>query len=355
MLVSPMLHSHKIMSNLTCISEKHLSFWLGLLLIIVLSLLSTQLAVLSPIKALGLSSLTIAILLGFIIGNSFLKKIAPHTDQGIDYAKNKLLRIGIIFYGFHITFQQLSSIGWSGLLIASVMVLCTFSLALLIGIKLLKLDKQTVILIGAGSSICGAAAVMATEPVVKGQASKVSVAVATVVVFGTVSMFLYPLLYPYLQLSPQNYGIFAGSTIHEVAQVVVAGKNVSDIAASSAVIEKMLRVMLLAPFLMILSMGISHKKTGTSKTLITIPWFAILFIVVALFNSIVVLPNSLHTFINNVDTFLLTMAMAALGVRTNISSIKQAGVKPLLLAGSLFIFLLVGGYFINLGITQLFA
>lgn len=335
--------------------KKQLNLWLGLILVAALSFLSAQLASLPTINALGLSSLTIAMLLGFFVGNSFFRKIAPHTDQGVDYAKNKLLRLGIIFYGFHITFQQLSAIGWSGLLIALSMVCCTFLLALLIGTKLLKLDTQTVMLIGAGSSICGAAAVMATEPVVKGQASKVSVAVATVVVFGTISMFLYPILYPYLQLSPENYGVFAGSTIHEVAQVVVAGKNISEIAASSAVIEKMLRVMLLAPFLMVLSIILSRKTNHAANTPITIPWFAVLFIMVALFNSVVSLPSYLYGIIHYLDTFLLTMAMAALGIRTNISAIKQAGVKPLILGSCLFIFLLVGGYFINIGITQLIA
>lgn len=350
-----MLYHHRTPHILQNIGEKYSSLWFGLALIAVLSLISEQLASLPIIKNLGLSSLTIAILLGFIVGNSFFNKIAPYTHQGVDYSKNTLLRLGIILYGFHITFQQLSSIGWSGLLIAIAMVFCTFSLALLIGTKLLKLDKQTVILIGAGSSICGAAAVMATEPIIKGQANKVSVAVATVVVFGTIAMFLYPFLYPYLNLSPQHYGVFAGSTIHEVAQVVVAGKNVSDIAASSAVIEKMLRVMLLAPFLIILSMSLSRKNVGTSKAPITIPWFAILFIAVALFNSAITLPDDLHRFIKHTDAFLLTMAMAALGIRTNIQAIKQAGVKSLILAGSLFIFLLVGGYFINIVITYWIA
>lgn len=330
------------------------SFLLGLILIITIACISQYLSSLSLIKTTGLSALTIAILLGIVIGNTVFSHIANHTASGVDFSKNSLLRFGIICYGFRITFQQFSSVGWSGLLIAAVMLASTFMLAMLIGVKLFKLDKQTAILIGAGSSICGAAAVMAAEPIVKGQAHKVAVAVATVVVFGTIAMFLYPLLFPYLGLSEQAYGVFAGSTIHEVAQVVVAGKNISEAAASAAVIEKMLRVMLLAPFLMMLSITLAKKGDNSNKAKINIPWFAVLFILVALFNSLVTIPNSILDLINSADTLFLTMAMAALGVRTHLGAIRQAGIKPLLLAGSLFIFLIVGGYAINLGIHHLF-
>lgn len=348
-----MLHEHKITHSVEHIKINH--FWLGLVLIAAIACASEYLATLSVINTLGLSALTIAIVLGIVIGNTFFGKISTYTDTGVDFSKNNLLRLGIIFYGFRITFQQVSSVGLEGLFTAIIMVASTFTLALFLGAKLFKLDKQTVMLIGAGSSICGAAAVMAAEPVVKGQAHKVSVAVATVVVFGTMAMFLYPLLFPYLHLSEQAYGVFAGSTIHEVAQVVVAGNAISPKAASAAVIEKMLRVMLLAPFLMVLSFGLSKKGKNANKTKITIPWFAIFFILVVLFNSLISLPSQMITLINGLDTFLLTMAMAALGVRTSLGAIRQAGAKPLLLAGSLFIFLIVGGYAINLGVHQFFT
>lgn len=348
-----MLHEHKITHNVEHIKINH--FCLGLVLIAAIACASEYLATISVINTLGLSALTIAIVLGIVIGNTFFGKISTYTNTGVDFSKNNLLRLGIIFYGFRITFQQISSVGLEGLFTAIIIVISTFTLALFLGTKLFKLDKQTVMLIGAGSSICGAAAVMAAEPVVKGQAHKVSVAVATVVVFGTMAMFLYPLLFPYLHLSEQAYGVFAGSTIHEVAQVVVAGNAISPEAASAAVIEKMLRVMLLAPFLMVLSFGLTKKGKNANKAKITIPWFAVFFILVVLFNSLISLPSQMITLINGLDTFLLTMAMAALGVRTSLGAIRQAGAKPLLLAGNLFIFLIVGGYVINLGVHQFFT
>ena len=306
------------------------------------------------VQEMGISALTVAILIGIVAGNTVFGRIAPHCASGVDFSKARLLRLGIILYGFRITFQQIGEIGWAGVVIDILVIAITFTLAVQLGTRMFGLDKQTAMLIGAGSAICGAAAVMATEPVVRAHAHKVSVAVATVVVFGTIGMFLYPLMYPYLQLSELGYGLYAGSTIHEVAQVVVAGKAVGEQAASAAVIEKMLRVMMLAPFLVILSSRLGAEEgTDAAKGRITIPWFALLFIVASGVNSLGLLPPALVHWIVQIDTVLLAMAMGALGLRTQASAIRQAGLKPILLASVLFLFLMVGGYAINRGVTSL--
>jgi len=303
----------------------------------------------------GLSALTLAIVIGMLIGNTLFPRIAPHTAAGVDFSKGILLRAGIILFGFRITFQQIADIGLAGIVIAVVMVGLTFLLATWLGTRVFGLDRQTSMLIGAGSAICGAAAVMAAEPVVRGQAHKVSIAVATVVVFGTISMFLYPVLHAPLGMTDHAYGVFAGSTIHEVAQVVAAGKAVSEEAMQTAVIEKMLRVMLLAPFLLILSAVLARRterhgqpKGEARPAAVVIPWFAVGFIAAAAFNSLQLLPTSAVDVVLGIDTLLLAMAMAALGLRTHAGAIRQAGARPLLLASALFIFLVAGGYGLNL-------
>jgi uncharacterized integral membrane protein (TIGR00698 family) len=302
---------------------------------------------LPAIQQLGVSALTLAIVIGIALGNTVFPRMAPHSAEGVDFAKARLLRLGIILYGFRITFQEIGNIGWAGVLIDVLIIAATFTLAVQLGTRVFGLDKQTAMLIGAGSSICGAAAVLATEPVVHGQAHKVSVAVATVVIFGTLGMFVYPLLFPYLHLSETAYGLYAGSTIHEVAQVVVAGRSISEQAASAAVIEKMLRVMMLAPFLVILSSRIESEHHGQARGKITIPWFAVLFIAASGVHSLHLLPAGLVAAIVQVDTVLLAMAMAALGLRTHAAAVRHAGIKPILLASVLFLFLMTGGYLIN--------
>ena len=335
-------------------------WWLGMLLVVVLAGASVALSKLPIMQSAQFSSLTIGIVLGIIVGNSVFSRIATRTDVGVDYAKSILLKAGVILFGFRITFAQVAGVGWHGLLTDVVMLLGTFILAVQLGKRAFKLDEQTTILIGAGSSICGAAAVMATESVIKAQAHKVSVAVATVVVFGTLSMFAYPIMFEYMGVSEHAYGIFVGSTIHEVAQVVAAGTAVSANAADTAVIEKMLRVMMLAPFLVGLSFWQSKKHAninahgGGQKAGITIPWFAVLFIVASGVHSLSVIPQGTTNAIIWFDNILLTIAMVALGLRTHVGAIRQAGIKPLLLAGCLFLFLTLAGFAINIGIAQLF-
>lgn len=337
---------------------RHADYWCGTALVIVVAVCSLAFADSQWASHLGLSALTIAVVVGMIAGNTFFPRIADKAAAGVDFSKNSLLRLGVVLYGFRITFQQIAGVGITGFATDLATLSLTFGFALLAGIKLLKMDRETVLLIGTGSSICGAAAIMAAEPVVRAQAHKVSVAVATVVVFGTLSMFLYPLLYPLLGLSDHAYGIFVGSTVHEVAQVVAAGSAVSDTAANTAVIEKMLRVMMLAPFLVGLSLFLANRKRAdrsghTTKTAaqITIPWFAVLFVVASGVHSLNIVPEAVVTAINTMDTLLLTMAMAALGLRTHIGAIRQAGIRPLLLGAILFVFLVVGGYGINLAIA----
>src|SRR3546814_11884244 len=123
-----------------------------------------------------------------------------------------LLRTGIVLYGFRVTFQDIAGVGVEGVLIAMVMVGSVFGLAVLLGTRVFKLDRETAMLIGAGSAICGAAAVMAPEPVVRAQAPTGSVAVATGVVCGPTGLFPYPWLSPHMGRVWQPLGGCDGST-----------------------------------------------------------------------------------------------------------------------------------------------
>lgn len=339
------MHAHSFLFR----HAKDPAWWLGLTLVLALSATAQVLGGLPEVRHAGIGALTLSIVLGMAVGNTLFPAIARRTATGVDFSKNTLLRAGIVLYGFRITFQQIAGIGWTGALIDVSTLSLTFLLALQLGRRLFKMDGQTSILIGAGSAICGAAAIIATESVLRSQAHKVSTAVATVVVFGTASMFIYPHLYPWLGLSESAYGVYAGSTIHEVAQAVAAGKSVGETAADAAVIEKMLRVMMLAPFLLILSVRLGIRSDDHK---IAVPWFAVYFVAATALNSLHVLPEGITAILIQTDTLLLAAAMAALGLRTHFGAIRQAGVRPLLLAATLFVFLTVGGYWINRAIMH---
>ena len=334
---------------------KDKTFYYGGLFVALLTILVDQVAKTELATEYRLSPLTLAILLGILIGNSFYPKIAVNIASGIHFAKQTLLRLGIVLYGFRLTLQDIGNVGVNAVLTDAVMLISTFFITLWLGIHYLKMDKNTVYLTGAGCSICGAAAVMATGPVIKAESHQISVAVAVVVIFGTLSMLLYPVFYSYVWniMSPHQFGIYIGSSVHEVAQVYAAGGNISPEVADTAVISKMIRVMMLAPFLLALSWALVKNSNNPQRNKINIPWFALFFILVAVFNSFSLLPKDLVSLIVEIDGLLLIAAMTALGLTTHIRAIKQAGVKPLILGGLVYLWLTVGGFALNMATAAL--
>jgi uncharacterized integral membrane protein (TIGR00698 family) len=326
----------------------------GLTLAGAIAVAGIELGKITWLRSHGMSALTVAILLGMVVGNTVYARIANRSAPGVTFARQNVLRLGIILYGLRLTFQDIGHVGLVGIVIDTLVVCSTFSLACWLGARLFGLERETAMLIGAGSSICGAAAVMAAEPVVRGRAEQVTVAISTVVVFGTLAIFLYPALYHLnlqyhlLQLSPAAYGLFAGSSIHEVAQVVAAGRAIGEQAANTAVIAKMVRVMMLAPFLMALSAYLSRsRKAAATPGRSVVPWFALGFVATAGFNSLGLLPTTVTGTLLDLDTALLAIAMAGLGLTTDIAAIRTAGIKPLLLGAILFAWLMGGGLLIN--------
>ncbi|HNQ92495.1 MAG TPA: putative sulfate exporter family transporter, partial [Alphaproteobacteria bacterium] len=193
----------------------------------------------------------------------------------------------------------------------------------------------------------------ATESVIKAPPHKSMVAVATVVLFGTIAMFLYPALYRagMVPVDAHDMGVFIGASVHEVAHVVAAGNAVGPDASNTAVIIKMIRVLFLAPFLIAIGAWIAMSATDNKsedgekpKHKILIPWFAVMFIAVAGFNSFHLLPEQAVSTINTLDTFALTMAMSALGLETHMGKFKGMGLKPVYLAAILSLWLIFGGF-----------
>lgn len=332
---------------------------LGIMFTSMFALASMYLAGLDLFKSLSISALIIAIVLGIVYGNLLHHRMPKELQSGITYSLKKVLRIAIVLLGFRITYQQIYHVGPAGLIADAVMLISTFLLAVWLGKKIFKLDSDTSILVGSGSSICGASAVLATEGVLSSESYKAALAVATVTIFGTISMFIYPILYKagyFPGLDDKLFGIYVGSTVHEVAQVVAAGFGISPEAGEDATIVKLTRVMMLAPLLIILSIYLAKKNDKGGKMdfkSIPIPWFVFVFIGVSGINSLDLLSTGILEAINEFDVFLLALAMAALGIETNMNKIKNAGLKPIYLATVLFAWLLVGGYFVTLMVAPL--
>ena len=331
------------------ISESRSSMLHGILLITLFSCAAFYIGDMDFVKSLSFSPMIVGIILGMLYANSLRNNLPETWVPGIQFCSKRVLRFGIILYGFRLTFQDVTAVGIPAVIIDAIIVGGTIGLGMLIG-RLMKMDRGITLLTSVGSAICGAAAVLGAESAIRTKPYKTAVAVSTVVIFGTLSMFLYPILYRngIFALSPEQMGIYAGSTIHEVAHVVGAGNAMGDEVASIAIIVKMIRVMMLVPVLLIITWAVAKAAAANGsegeKGKINIPWFAILFLVVIAFNSFDLLPESVVSFINTFDTFLLTMAMTALGAETSIEKFKKAGAKPFVLALVLQLWLLTGGF-----------
>lgn len=318
----------------------------GLLLIALFAAIATALSTLTFFTHLSLSPLVVGILIGILFANTLGRYLPEEWCSGLKFCSKRILRIGIIFFGFRLTLADVAQVGLSAVALDIFIVCSTIGLGLLVG-KWLNMDKETTLLTSSGSAICGAAAVLGAEATLKSEAYKTAVAVSTVVLFGTLSMFLYPVLYRngFFPLSTHEMGLYTGSTVHEVAHVVGASNAMGKEVAEVAVIVKMIRVILLVPVLLVFSWSARSRSENVApdQRRLVVPWFALLFLLAIALNTLLSLSPAVTEPIKTVDNFALTMAMTALGCETTIDKFRQAGWRPFVLALVLYLWLVFGG------------
>jgi uncharacterized integral membrane protein (TIGR00698 family) len=322
-------------------------FAFGVALCLLAALLAWYTAALPWNHKLQLSPLTLSIVAGMFVGNTIPWSKLERWLPGLRFCQQKLLRLGIVLYGIRLTVNDISRLGPRVLVLDVTVIGTVLIVGYWLGTRVFGLDRDTALLVSVGSGICGAAAVLATDRVIEGEPPKVSVAVATVVVFGTAAMFLYPVLYPFTGFSERQFGVYTGATVHEVAQVLAAGRAISQAASDTAVITKMLRVLLLAPALVVISRLRRGKSDAGPAASIKFPWFVFWFGAVIVAQSFLHLPAGVRTRLIDLDTVLLSSAMFALGIGTRWHQLKQAGTRPLLLASVIFASLVSGGWIIT--------
>ncbi|TWF54836.1 YeiH family protein [Neorhizobium alkalisoli] len=290
-----------------------------------------------------LSPLILSIVIGMLIRN--IASVPATFEPGVEFSVKRLLRFGIVLLGLQVTVAQLLTLGGAGILMVALTLASTFIAIRLMG-RVLGIDRALTDLIAAGTSVCGASAVIAANTVVRGKQEHVAYAIACVTLFGTLSMLAYPLLAAPLSLDPRAYGLWTGATIHEVGQVVAAAFQGGDLAGQFGTISKLARVVMLAPLIMILAVSLrSGADTAGGKRLSApMPWFVIAFVAMMLVNSAVTIPAGISHGLANVTNFLLSMALAAMGLRTDIGKLKAEGWRPLALGAFGWLFIAIFGF-----------
>jgi len=283
----------------------------------------------------ALSPMILSIFIGIIFHNVFGTPAA--AKAGVAFALRRILRLAIILLGLQLTAQQVIAVGGAGIAVILVTLLATFLFTTYAG-RLLGVDGKLAQLIGAGTSICGASAVIATNTVTDASDEDVAYAVACVTVFGSVAMFAYPLLIGALHLDPHAFGLWAGASIHEIAQVVAAAYQDGTQSGDFATIAKLTRVMMLAP--VVLTLGLLLRgRGGQARAKVAMPWFVLGFIALIVLNSIIAIPAAIKAPVGLTTTFGLSMALAAMGLETDIRKLRAKGLRPLLLGLLAFFFI----------------
>jgi uncharacterized integral membrane protein (TIGR00698 family) len=282
------------------------------------------------------SPMILAILAGILFHNIVG---TPHSAKaGVTFAMRRLLRLAIILLGLQLTAAQIAAVGYSGIVVIVLTLAATFLFTTWFG-RVLGVEHNLAQLIAAGTSICGASAVIATNTVTNARDEDVAYAVACVTLFGSVAMFAYPLLPALLHLDARAYGLWSGASIHEIAQVVAAAFQAGKEAGEFGTIAKLTRVAMLAPVVMLLAVlarGAGHhaRKTGAP-----IPWFVLGFVAMVALNSVITIPAEVKGALVTATTFLLSMALAAMGLDTDIGKLRARGLRPLLLGAAAFLFI----------------
>ncbi|MDQ6526500.1 putative sulfate exporter family transporter [Nocardioides sp. LHD-245] len=287
--------------------------------------------------------LLIALVLGAVVANTGLAALPAMSGQA--RVTKTLLRVGVVMLGLKLPVQGVFSIGWSGVAVIVVTVAATYSATLLVGDRL-KLDRGFVTLLAAGFSICGAAAIAAVDDAVKAKQRYVALALALVTIFGSAMIVLVPWLAAVFGLSQRQAALWAGASIHEVAQVVAAASLIGGAAIAVATTVKLGRVVLLAPLYAAAS---RRGERADDQRGPLVPWFVAGFAVAVAVRSMAVLPSGVLTITDAVTTFLLAAGMFGLGLGIRASEIWPLPLNAFVLAS--FSTLVAGGVSLGLVVT----
>ncbi len=293
---------------------------------------------LHTIPAIGaISALMLAILLGMIIRNTI--GMHPALQPGVKFSMRRLLRLAIILLGFQLSLRQIQQVGGIGFLIVATTLVCTFVFTVWLG-KLLGVDPKLTELLAAGTSICGASAVLATNTITDGTDEDVAYAIAVVTALGTVSVVLYPVASVAMAMPAASYGLWAGASIHEIAQVIAAAFQGGAVSAQYGTISKLSRVMLLAPVVFLLGYLADRRRgreNGQGKA--PFPLFLVGFVAMIGVNSLGIVTPEWVARLIFVNQYLLALALAAMGLETSVRKLIGEGVRPFLVGAGAWCFI----------------
>ena len=253
-------------------------------------------------------------------------------ESGIKFTGKKILQYSIILLGFEMNLFHVMEVGSQSLYVMIFTLITAFVTAYSIG-KILKLDKDTTILIGAGTAICGGSAIVAVAPVIGAKDQDVAFSISTIFLFNIIAVFIFPAIGHFLNLSDTGFGMWAGTAINDTSSVVAAGYSYSSAAGNYATIVKLTRALMIVPICLLFAVltAQNQKKTGTFNLTKIFPWFILWFVVASIVNTSGILSTEITAALGNIGKFAIILAMSAIGLNTKLKSLIQNGLKPITL------------------------
>lgn len=299
----------------------------GILLAAVIAVMASAIGKVYPV----IGGAVTAIMIGFLARN-FLG-LPKKFEKGLDYTIKKLLKVAIVLMGFGLSFATVVEISASSIIVVAVTVVLGLGLTYLVG-RWFGLKGDLPLLIGIGTSICGATAIATTAPILRAKEQDFVYAVNTIFAFNVLAVVSYPFIGQLLGFSDQVFGMWAGAAIHDTSSVVAAGYMYSDEAGSVAVIVKLIRTLTLIPLALLLAVFVSYrmksKQTEAHKVRVSkiFPFFILVFVAVVLLNTFIPFPDIVMESTNQFAKFLIVMVMASVGLKASFKDIKTIGARP---------------------------
>jgi len=276
---------------------------------------------------------------GILLGMA-LTKMSPKFEHGIKYTSKKILQYSIILLGFEMNLFNVLKVGSQSLYVMLFTLSAAFLTAYFVG-KAMKLEGKMTTLIGVGTSICGGSAIAATAPVIQAKDEDVAHAISTIFLFNIIAVFIFPALGHLLSMSDTGFGMWAGTAINDTSSVVAAATSWSSAAGNNtalafATIVKLTRTLLIVPITLVLAFYTTKKskaeENGSAFNFSKIfPWFVLWFVAASVINTFAGIPAQVSHSLVETGKFMITMAMVAIGLNTNIIKLVKNGSKPILL------------------------
>lgn len=296
---------------------------LGFITSVAIGLIAIALAPLIP----GFNEVILAMLIGILVRNSV--SLPNSLESGINFSGTKFLEISILFLALGIDYNQITKLGAVSFVGLSIMVLLMLTATYFMA-KWFKCPTNTGILVGFGTAICGSSAIAALSPTLKNSEKEdVAISMAVVNLFGTIGMLGIPLVLGYTHWSDTQIGMFVGGTLHSVGNVAGAGFSIGKEAGDIAITVKLARVALLTPGLIYMNFLNQRGQVESQGSHWKLPWYLIGFILISITNTFVSIPENILTPLTTTGKMILTVAMAAIGLKVSFKKLLNVGKRGL--------------------------